>query len=68
MMKPQTTLAIEAPPLGYTVEQAARILGLSRSTVERLAEKGHLEMKQPPGTHKRITERSLRKFLKESSK
>ena len=61
--------ALEQPasPLGYTVEQTARILRVSRSTVLRWADDGLLELKKVAGTPKRIPERSLRRFIRQAS-
>lgn len=54
-------------PLGYTVEEAARLLGVGRQTVLRFCEKGLLERKKVEGTRQRITEKSLREFLKKTA-
>lgn len=56
-----------ASPLGYTVEEAARILGISRNSVMRLAAGGGLDMRKQIGTRYRITEKSLRKFMQEAT-
>ena len=59
------------PPLdpgGYSVSQAARLIGVSRRTIERLAQAGKIEMTpKSPGFIARITEQSLRKFLRGKS-
>ena len=67
--KANKAVAVELPaasPLGYTVEETARILRVGRTTVLRFAAQGLLELKKVAGTRHRITEKSLRKFLHEA--
>src|SRR3954467_4413771 len=50
-------------PLGLTVAQAARHLGVSISTVRRWSDAGHLPSRRTPGGQRRYTRAPLGAFL-----
>ena len=68
---PKANKAIGLPtvsPLGFSVEETARILHVSRSTIIRLCAQKLLDMRKPPGLNHRITEKSLRKYIANSAR
>jgi len=68
MKKPQATLRAPLSPLGYGVEETARILGVSRQAVLKFCEQGLLDKMKFEGTRYRITERSLQRFLTDAQR
>ena len=71
-MNKKANKAVDYPPppsiLGYPVEAAARIIGTNRTQILRLVASGDLEMHQPFGKRKHITEKSLRALVRKAAR
>lgn len=70
-MNRKANKAIELPaasPLGFTIEETARVLRVSRTTILKFCAQGLLDMKKVAGTRHRVTEKSLRKFLQDAAR
>jgi excisionase family DNA binding protein len=59
--------AVEADTALLTTTQAATLLGVAVSTVQKLVEAGHLASWKTPGGHRRIAQGEVRKLLQNRS-
>jgi excisionase family DNA binding protein len=59
--------AVEADTALLTTTQAATLLGVAVSTVQKLVEAGHLASWKTPGGHRRIAQAEVRKLLQNRS-